>query len=707
MEQWKKKVLVIATVLSFLLSPVPYPSVQGLPVISWANRFTRQIDYGNGTYTSVSNIGPQVFWNNQTNSWQELLFENHTDLDNPYYLVRNAYVTAKIGYSSKLDQFGVLYYDPDYTEKRAAEFWTMQAYLSDSTNWFNLSTTYYNHTISQDSACVNVTVLFETKYGIRVGWLQIKYVLREASFLKHEIVYKSIASQSAQYRAVLTLVGVAGNRIVHALGEHTVIFNETQIQTNFLRFVNSSNPTFQFFEEKLDSLGHYESGVWHNDFIRAVRLKLAEYEGRNLTRCDIVIGNYTLGLNEYLFIDPSSSSWQVGVNTDDAGKSDAGWTTTSASLYLGHMFNAIKYGVRFTGVSIAQGATISAACLSFKCSLAEATVSSQATTIKGFADDNTTTFSTEADFDGRATTTASSSWTVPGITAESWYNSTDISTSVKEVVDRAGWVSGNAMGFKWTTAINNVLKMMYSYDSASAKAPMLYVTYTSGETNKPTYASISANTTNANWACLFSCLINDDTNVSVSIFSENITGPWTNTTVTLVWINTTAAWANITKTNNATVGIVEGYMWYFNDTYNNWNSTTIQSLTTTFYAEITIVTNSHSWSIIPGQNNITITEGTINITVTANANFNVQVKSWNATLTDGTNTIALSNLLVHKDTLANAIAVTTTYANVTGLTNQAAGTNVAITFVLWLTCPVGKPAGSYTYVLAVQVVQYT
>jgi hypothetical protein len=129
--------------------------------------------------------------------------------------------------------------------------------------------------------------------------------------------------------------------------------------------------------------------------------------------------------------------------------------------------------------------------------------------------------------------------------------------------------------------------------------------------------------------------------------------------------------------------------------------------TLAFYTSVTVDIATHSWSIIPGQNNITITEGTINITVTANANFNVQVKSWNASLANGANTIALSNLLVHKDTLASASALTTNYANVGGLTNQVAGTGVAITFVLWLTCPVGKPAGSYTYVLALQVTQYT
>jgi hypothetical protein len=69
-------------------------------------------------------------------------------------------------------------------------------------------------------------------------------------------------------------------------------------------------------------------------------------------------------------------------------------------------------------------------------------------------------------------------------------------------------------------------------------------------------------------------LVSDDTNVSTYIFSTNNTGTWTNDTATAFsnFFNTTAAWANVTKTLNDTVGNVVSYVWYANDTSNNWSS---------------------------------------------------------------------------------------------------------------------------------------
>jgi len=76
------------------------------PSESWSNRFSHQIDYGNGTYTLTLYISPQVFWNNITNSWQELRYENHSA--DGYYLLQNSHVAVEIyDYYAK-------YFDPDY-----------------------------------------------------------------------------------------------------------------------------------------------------------------------------------------------------------------------------------------------------------------------------------------------------------------------------------------------------------------------------------------------------------------------------------------------------------------------------------------------------------------------------------------------------------------------------------------------------------------
>jgi hypothetical protein len=106
---------------------------------------------------------------------------------------------------------------------------------------------------------------------------------------------------------------------------------------------------------------------------------------------------------------------------------------------------------------------------------------------------------------------------------------------------------------------------------------------TSGDSAPPTYSSISANTTVAGALCSFNCLVNDDTNVSTYIFSTNNTGTWTNDSATTFsnFFNTTAAWANVTKTLNDAVGNVVSYLWYANDTSDNWSKTEQYNLTLT------------------------------------------------------------------------------------------------------------------------------
>ncbi len=99
----------------------------------------------------------------------------------------------------------------------------------------------------------------------------------------------------------------------------------------------------------------------------------------------------------------------------------------------------------------------------------------------------------------------------------------------------------------------------------------------------PTYGSISTNTSIAGAPCNFDSLISDDTNVSTYIFSTNNTGTWTNDTAIAFsnFYNSTTAWANVTKTLNDTAGNTVSYLWFANDTSNNWSSSNQNNLTLT------------------------------------------------------------------------------------------------------------------------------
>ena len=129
-----------------------------------------------------------------------------------------------------------------------------------------------------------------------------------------------------------------------------------------------------------------------------------------------------------------------------------------------------------------------------------------------------------------------------------------------------------------------------------------------------------------------------------------------------------------------------------------------------FYAELTVTDATHSWtSVSAGSNDNVIdggggSDGDIDISVTANAAFDVQAKA-GGNLVSGGNTITIDKVTIHATTLASSIPLTTIYADVTGLTAQTAGEAQAKAFKLWLDVPAGQAPGEYTYTLSIQVVQ--
>lgn len=239
----------------------------------------------------------------------------------------------------------------------------------------------------------------------------------------------------------------------------------------------------------------------------------------------------------------------------------------------------------------------------------------------------------------------------------------------------------------------------------SNRKTCIYCTYTAGgaeDETAPTYSDVGTNTTIAGNPCLFSTKWTDETGLATTggyIFGTNNTGTPTNETWTAFTAN--PDWSNKTLTLNSTVGYVIQWWIYANDTSDNWNNTGTQSLTTAFYSEIS-VDETFSWNINPGQNNVTINEEVINLTTSANSAYDIQVKG-SGDLTNGSYSIALNNVLVENDTLADAIALTTEYQDIPGLTNLPSGTDVELTFILWLSCPVGRLPLVYSFTLYVKV----
>jgi hypothetical protein len=129
------------------------------------------------------------------------------------------------------------------------------------------------------------------------------------------------------------------------------------------------------------------------------------------------------------------------------------------------------------------------------------------------------------------------------------------------------------------------------------------------------------------------------------------------------------------------------------------------AFSSSFTASITVNTATHSWTLSPGSNNVTINEngGEISLTVTASANFDIKAEA-SGNLAYVGYTIPLTDTNMSASTWTAAIPLTTSYQVVPGLSNVASGSSLSESFYLWLSCPTGTPAGTYTYTLTVEVV---
>lgn len=145
-------------------------------------------------------------------------------------------------------------------------------------------------------------------------------------------------------------------------------------------------------------------------------------------------------------------------------------------------------GLRFNRLSIPQGATITRAYVQF--TVDEAKNVTGSLTIKGQAVDNAPAFAKVAsNVSSRAATATSVNWTPPAWTvvgaAGVDQQTPDLKAVVQEVVNRSGWVSGNAIALVITGTGRRVA---VAYDGVKVSAPLLHVEYSTDGTTPAQYA---------------------------------------------------------------------------------------------------------------------------------------------------------------------------------------------------------------------------
>jgi hypothetical protein len=132
------------------------------------------------------------------------------------------------------------------------------------------------------------------------------------------------------------------------------------------------------------------------------------------------------------------------ISADDArATNNVNTITLTGELIFGTGGGLATYqaGIRFRNVDVPQGATIRVAYIRFEAEGTDAVAMD--VDIDCEDADNSDAFTTYANLVGRPRTGSSVNWVTPAWTAGTFYDTPSLVSPVQDVVDRAGWTSGN------------------------------------------------------------------------------------------------------------------------------------------------------------------------------------------------------------------------------------------------------------------------
>lgn len=149
--------------------------------------------------------------------------------------------------------------------------------------------------------------------------------------------------------------------------------------------------------------------------------------------------------------------------------------------------NFFSTGARFTNVTVPNAETITSATFTLTGAVAYAPGGITVRYIVSGQDEDTgqafTTGAGDSLSNGdRPRTTADATMNVPAVAVDTEYT-VDVTAVIQEIVNRAGWASGNAIVIILDTDAATSAgewQEFYSYDNDPAKAPQLSITYGSG-----------------------------------------------------------------------------------------------------------------------------------------------------------------------------------------------------------------------------------
>lgn len=427
-------------------------------------------------------IGPRHVKHRESKEFIEYSYvENPTFASeaNCRVFVHNAYIALEVY------DYYVKMFDPDYENVSVYDERFEVQYLfrtKPRESWRSVDA--YNPSIQvvplEDG--VEVKKIFDTDYG--AATLEVSYIMRIGARLKHNIIFTNPTSTTRTFRVVLKLSGIVSDKVKHSGGEERIT-GAINLISPYLLFGEDSENTR--FSENLFSLGEIDEDTfeWTPTTLKSIELDTHA----NGSKVDIYIGNYVSAQGESLEIDPAVDTWFVAASSDDGTRrldAPAFWSTAVQFNMCGD--NAVNdkdwtSGFRFLNIAIPKGSTIASSYIYLEAWQSNGAIPQ--TVIEGEDVADAATFSTAANYDGRARTAISVNWTPPAWVNNTVYKSSDIQTITDHIINTRGdWASGNDLVIFWRDVVGwiGVQQRLwaYSWDHATADPPKLEITWTVG-----------------------------------------------------------------------------------------------------------------------------------------------------------------------------------------------------------------------------------
>jgi hypothetical protein len=204
-------------------------------------------------------------------------------------------------------------------------------------------------------------------------------------------------------------------------------------------------------------------------------------------------------------------------------------------------------GLRFTGVTVPRGATITNAYIQFR--VDEVSTAAASLTVRAEAADNPPTYTTAAGNVTARATTGGVAWTPPGWpttnVADVGQRTPNLASLVQAVVNRSGWNAGNAMAFQISGTGRRTAD---AFEGGANFAPLLHVEYTggaSGPINQPPDVDAGPNrvVTLPAAAQLDGNVIDDGLPGPFTVQWSQVSGPGTTTFASATSVDTTATFS--------------------------------------------------------------------------------------------------------------------------------------------------------------------